>query len=85
MFDRAGIDILHQVFPADPAALGNSYLIVLCWVLGGAMKISLTDREADVMQVLWDIGPSVVNDVQSRLGIDLERIKPGAPSAERPS
>ena len=22
MFDRAGIDILHQVFPADPAALG---------------------------------------------------------------
>lgn len=31
------------------------------------MKISLTDREADVMQVLWDHGPSVVADVQSRL------------------
>jgi predicted transcriptional regulator len=31
------------------------------------MKILLTDREADVMQVLWDLGPSVVNDVQSRL------------------
>ena len=31
------------------------------------MKISLTDREADVMQVLWDLGPSVVSDVQSRL------------------
>jgi predicted transcriptional regulator len=32
------------------------------------MKISLTDREADVMQVLWDRGPSVVSDVQSELG-----------------
>jgi predicted transcriptional regulator len=31
------------------------------------MKISLTDREADVMQVLWDHGPSVVADVRSRL------------------
>jgi predicted transcriptional regulator len=31
------------------------------------MKISLTDREADVMQVLWDDGPSVVSDVQKRL------------------
>jgi predicted transcriptional regulator len=29
------------------------------------MKISLTDREADVMQVLWDFGPSVVTDVQT--------------------
>ena len=31
------------------------------------MKISFTDREADVMQVLWDHGPSVVSDVQSQL------------------
>ena len=32
-----------------------------------SMKISFTDREADVMQVLWDHGPSVVSDVQSQL------------------
>jgi predicted transcriptional regulator len=31
------------------------------------MKISLTDREADVMHVLWDRGPSVVSDVQGQL------------------
>jgi len=31
------------------------------------MKIILTDREADIMQVLWDHGPSVVSDVQNRL------------------
>lgn len=31
------------------------------------MNISLTDREADVMQVLWDKGPSVVAEVQSLL------------------
>jgi predicted transcriptional regulator len=31
------------------------------------MNIALTDREADVMQVLWDRGPSVVSDVQDRL------------------
>jgi predicted transcriptional regulator len=31
------------------------------------MRISLTDREADVMQVLWEHGPSVVSDVQDRL------------------
>jgi len=31
------------------------------------MKIALTDREADVMQVLWNQGPSVVNDVQKHL------------------
>jgi predicted transcriptional regulator len=35
------------------------------------MKISLTDREADVMQVLWDHGPSVVAGVQSRLSDNL--------------
>jgi predicted transcriptional regulator len=31
------------------------------------MKISLTDREADVMQVLWEHGPSLVTDVRERL------------------
>ena len=31
------------------------------------MNISLTDREADVMQVLWDHGPSVVSDVRGLL------------------
>jgi len=31
------------------------------------MKISLTDREADVMQVLWEHGPSLVADVRERL------------------
>ena len=31
------------------------------------MKISLTDREADVMQVLWDYGPSIVSEVRERL------------------
>ena len=29
--------------------------------------IYLTDREADVMQVLWDHGPSVVSEVKDRL------------------
>jgi predicted transcriptional regulator len=32
------------------------------------MKISLTDREADIMQVLWDRGPSVVDEVRASLG-----------------
>ncbi|UPG94320.1 BlaI/MecI/CopY family transcriptional regulator [Luteibacter aegosomatissinici] len=31
------------------------------------MKISLTDREADIMQVLWDHGPSLVSEVRERL------------------
>jgi predicted transcriptional regulator len=31
------------------------------------MKIALTDREADVMQVLWDHGPSIVAEVRERL------------------
>jgi predicted transcriptional regulator len=35
------------------------------------MKITFTDREADVMQVLWDHGPSVVGDVQKRLSDQL--------------
>lgn len=36
-----------------------------------AMKISLTDREADVMQSLWDHGPSLVAEVRERLSDDL--------------
>jgi predicted transcriptional regulator len=35
------------------------------------VKISLTDREADVMHVLWEHGPSVVSDVQGRLTDEL--------------
>ena len=35
------------------------------------MDILLTDREADVMRVLWDHGPSVVNEVKDRLADDL--------------
>jgi predicted transcriptional regulator len=35
------------------------------------MNISLTDREADVMQLLWDHGPSVVTEVRARLDDDL--------------
>lgn len=31
------------------------------------MTIVLTDREADIMQVLWDNGPSVVAEVRSLL------------------
>jgi predicted transcriptional regulator len=35
------------------------------------MIISLTDREADVMQILWDYGPSVVNEVRDLLHDEL--------------
>ncbi|WP_114239048.1 BlaI/MecI/CopY family transcriptional regulator [Dyella sp. C9] len=35
------------------------------------MKISLTDREADVIQVLWDHGPSLVSEVRGRLADEL--------------
>jgi len=35
------------------------------------MDISLTNREADVMQVLWEHGPSVVAEVQKRLADEL--------------
>jgi predicted transcriptional regulator len=35
------------------------------------MDISLTDREADVMRVLWDHGPSVVAEVRERLADEL--------------
>ncbi|OOG51652.1 BlaI/MecI/CopY family transcriptional regulator [Rhodanobacter sp. C01] len=31
------------------------------------MKISLTDRETDVMQALWDHGPSLVAEVREQL------------------
>src|SRR5215467_6931425 len=33
--------------------------------------IFLTDREADVMRVLWEHGPSVVNEVKDHLADDL--------------
>jgi predicted transcriptional regulator len=33
--------------------------------------IYLTDREADVMQVLWEHGPSVVNEVKEKLQDEL--------------
>ena len=39
--------------------------------LSWRMKISLTDREADVMQVLWDHGPSLVAEVRERLSDEL--------------
>jgi predicted transcriptional regulator len=35
------------------------------------MDISLTNREADVMRVLWDHGPSVVAEVRGRLADEL--------------
>lgn len=35
------------------------------------MKIALTNREADVMQVLWDHGPSLVAEVRNRLTDEL--------------
>jgi len=35
------------------------------------MKVALTDREADVMQVLWDLGPSLVSDVRGALTDEL--------------
>lgn len=35
------------------------------------LKISLTEREADVIQVLWDHGPSLVAEVRERLKDDL--------------
>jgi predicted transcriptional regulator len=31
------------------------------------MEISLTDREADIMHVLWEHGPSLVADVREKL------------------
>jgi predicted transcriptional regulator len=36
-----------------------------------ANEIHLTDREAEVMQLLWDNGPSVVNEVKEKLHDEL--------------
>jgi predicted transcriptional regulator len=36
-----------------------------------ANDIHLTDREADVMRVLWEHGASVVNEVKDKLGDEL--------------
>lgn len=35
------------------------------------MEIALTDREADVMQVLWDRGPCLVAEVRAHLSDEL--------------
>ena len=35
------------------------------------MKIQFTDREAEVMEVLWERGPSLVSDVRAALKDDL--------------
>lgn len=35
------------------------------------MRIVLAEREAQLMEVLWDHGPSTVNEVQSLLGDEL--------------
>src|SRR6266404_1845727 len=35
------------------------------------MRIVLADREADLMEVLWDEGPSTVSEVQKRLKVKL--------------
>jgi predicted transcriptional regulator len=35
------------------------------------MRINFTDRELDVMSVLWDVGPATVAEVRERLADDL--------------
>jgi BlaI family penicillinase repressor len=35
------------------------------------LEIILTDREADVMQILWELGPSIVADVRVALHDEL--------------
>lgn len=35
------------------------------------MEIALTNRETDIMQILWDEGPSVVAQVREKLADDL--------------
>ena len=35
------------------------------------MHISFTDRELDVMSVLWDVGPATVAEVRERIADDL--------------
>ena len=48
----------------DPAEDGGQEI-------GAAVEIQLTDREADVMQVLWDHVPYVVNEVKEKLADEL--------------
>ena len=42
------------------------------------MDISLTDREADVMQILWERGPSVVSEVRAGLSAEPQHVGHGA-------
>lgn len=35
------------------------------------MQLSLTDREASLMEILWDLGPSTVAEVRAELADDL--------------
>ena len=35
------------------------------------MRIGFTDRELDIMTVLWDAGPSTAAEVRAILGVDL--------------
>ena len=35
------------------------------------MQLSLTDREASLMEVLWDLGPSTVAEVRAQLADEL--------------
>lgn len=35
------------------------------------MRVTFTDRELDVMSVLWDVGPATVAEVRQRLADDL--------------
>jgi predicted transcriptional regulator len=35
------------------------------------VRISFTDRELDVMSVLWDVGPATVAEVRERIADDL--------------
>jgi predicted transcriptional regulator len=38
--------------------------------MGLGMKITLTDREAEYLDVLWELGPSTVTEVRERLAGD---------------
>jgi len=39
--------------------------------LEARVQISFTDRELDVMSVLWDVGPATVAEVRERIADDL--------------
>jgi len=39
--------------------------------LEARVRISFTDRELDVMSVLWDVGPATVAEVRERIADDL--------------